>query len=187
MLIRGNSLLLRSPSGTAFDSGETITLMAIMQNRHLSSALKADFIRALLSKELPALGSSDGMIGETGLDLHLYGRWVENARSREAANTRTVTEVAKCLRCDRGTIPGLMGLGLLRGTRTAVGLRLYDDSVRKFAQEYVSLASQAKCLGRSTRALMRRCESKGVQMLLVSVGRQAGPQPFVRVADLGNL
>jgi hypothetical protein len=176
--------LLRSPSGTAFDSGKTITLIAIMQNRHLSSVVKADLIRTLLSKELPALASSDGMIVKTELDLHLYKRWAENARSQEAGKTRTPTEVAKYLQCDRGTVPGLMGLGLLKGIRTAVGLRIYDDSLRQFNQEYVSLASQARRVGQSTRALMRRCEKDCVQMLLVPVVRRAGSQPFIRIADL---
>ena len=149
--------------------------------------IKADLIRALLSKEMPVLGSSDGMIGRIGLDLHLYKKWVESARSREAGNTRTPTEVAKCLQCDRGTVPGLISLGLLKGIRTPVGLRIYDDSLRHFNQEYISLVSQAKRLGTNTRALMRSCEKKGVRMLLVSVGRRARPQPFVRVADLRNV
>jgi hypothetical protein len=173
----------RPESGT----GKTITLAAIVRNRHHSPGVKADLVRALLSKQIPVCSNADGVIGGMRLDLHFYQKWVENAPSQAAGNTWTPIQVAKSLKCDRGAISGLMQLGLLRGSRATQGLRVDCDSVTKFAQEYVSLASHAKRCGTSTRALMRSCERNGVQMLLVPVVRQAGPQPFIRTADVASI
>jgi hypothetical protein len=185
---RGKLLsLVRSTVELEFGSVKIITVGAIMRNRHYSSGVKADFVRALLSKQIPAFGNENATIGEIRIDLYLYKKWVETAGSQAAGNTRTPTEVAKSLRCDRGTIPGLMQLGLLQGTRTPHGLRIDEDSATRFGREYVTLASYAKRLGTSTRALMRSCKQNGVYMLLVPVVRQAGPQPFIRVADLASL
>ena len=164
-----------------------ITMALIMQNRHHSPIVKADLVRALLSRDIPAFGNHGGGIGDILLDLHSYRRWLKDAQSRISGNRRSPTEVAKSLQCDRGAVTGLVQLGLLRGTSAPTGLQIDQDSVSQFAREYTCLASHATRYGTSTRALMRRCEQNGVQMLLVPVARRAGPQPFIRVADLARI
>jgi len=169
------------------EAGESITMAAIMRNRHHSPEIKADLVRAMLSKEVPVFGTADGNIGGMQLDFYLYRNWLGDAMRRAAGNARTPAEAAKALHCDRGAIPGLIQLGLLNGTKTPKGLRIDDESVTQFSKKYVSLAFHAKCFGTSTRALMRSCERAGVQMLLVPMMRRAGPQPFVRVADVETI
>jgi hypothetical protein len=172
----------RPASGT----DKTITLRDIIRNRHHSPSVKADLFR-LLSKQLPRFVNENGRIGDIRVDLDFHNKWVENAGSHAAANLRTPTEVARLFHCERGTIPSLVQLGRLQGTRTHHGLRIDDNSARQFGQEYVSLTSQAKRLGTSTLFLMRTCEQNGINMLLVPVVRRAGPQSFIRVTGLASI
>lgn len=141
-------------------------------------------MQAILAGEIALIGNTDGTFGGLLLDRPGYQAYVEDARVRAATrNAITPSEVAKVLGCDRGTVPGLMQLGLLHGTKSAVGLRITVESIEAFKGNYTSLASIAKEQGASSRALMQQCRDKEISLLLVSSTRKGGPQPFAAVSD----
>lgn len=109
-----------------------------------------------------------------------FQRLANDARARTDGNTRTPSEAAQHLECDPGSIPGLLGLGLLRGRRTPKGLRLTEESIAEFNEQYVSLASIAKTIGTSSRALMSFCENRDIPMVVAQKECKKRTQAFVR-------
>lgn len=93
---------------------ECITLRAVMQGHHDSLETKISVLQAILAGKIALIGNTDGTPGGLLLDGPGYQGFVEDARVRAAGNAITPTEVAKILECDRGTVPGLMQLDLLR-------------------------------------------------------------------------
>lgn len=166
---------------------ECITLRAVMQGHHDSLETKINVLRAVLSTRIALIGNADGTPGGLLLDGTVYQRFVEDARGRAAGNAITPTEVAKILGCDRGTVPELVQLDLLKGEQSPVGLRITEESVKAFKQQHVSLATLTKSVGIRSRILMKRCEDHGINMLLVPTRRKGCPQPFILIADMGRL
>jgi TniQ len=166
---------------------ECITLLGIMQGHHDSLETKMNVLRAVFSNEIASVGNADGTPGGLLLDGNLCKEFVEEARNRAAGNAITPAGVAKALGCDPGTVPGLVQLGLLHGIVTPVGLRITHMSVEAFKRQHVCLARVAKSERISSRALMKRCEEHGINILLVAKTRKGGPQPFISIADWRRL
>jgi hypothetical protein len=171
----------------AFSSGETISLLRIMDNRHRSPDLKADIVRAILSGEIAAVRNAGSRIATLQIEAAAFERWLKRTSDRQLADSRTPSEAAKDLQCDRGCIRSLLQMGLLRATKTCTGLRIESDSILSFRKQYASLVSYANQLHTSTRGLMARCTEAGIPLLSVRIARQAGPQPFIRVSDAMRL
>jgi hypothetical protein len=164
---------------------ETVTLRAVLCGNRNSSAIKLNVVRAVLSRNIAVLSNSDGTVG--GLVIHPagYQQIVADSRSSAAGNTKNPVEVARLLSCSRDAIPGLLKLSALQARVTPIGLRVSDESIAAFSREYISLSSIARVEQTSSRALMRRCQDRGIWMLLVPMPRQ-GPQPFIRKKDYMN-
>lgn len=169
------------------NTSDQFSLSRVMDHRHLAPTVKAALITGLLAGSIAVSGSVDGTISGIQLDSGEYKRFLIDVRSRTGDNSSTPTEVAVLLHCDPGTVSGLFDRGFLKGRRTPVGLRIDNDSVKRFASEYASLASCAKAYGTSTRALMEKCRAAQMELLLVSVRYRKAAQPFARRADLGRL
>jgi hypothetical protein len=159
------------------------TLREALCGRHDSTQTKVSVVRAILSGDLCVVGKVDGTVGGLVIDHNAYEAFVRRARNRDAGNSYTPREAAKILHCDAGTIPSLMEIGLLSGQKTATGLRIADNSIEEFKRIYVSLASVASGMQTTSRALRRRCEDVGIDLLLAPSGRKYGPQPFLRISD----
>jgi hypothetical protein len=166
---------------------ECIKLRQVIQGRHDAPETKMEVFRAILAGEISILGNADGTPGGLLLDALVYRGFVEDVCVRAAGNAITPTEVAKSLGCDRGTVPGLVQLDLLKGEHSHGGLRVTEKSIHAFKEQYVSLATLTKSVGLRSRSLMKRCEERGINMLLVPTRRKGGPQPFVRVDEAVRL
>jgi len=163
------------------------SLGRIMNNRHLSPTAKAALITGVLTGSIAVSGPVSATIDGIQIYSDDYKRFLSDMRKRTLGDSRTPTEVAAVLHCDRATVPGLFDGGFLTGSRTPLGLRVDNESVARFAAEYVSLASKAKLCGTSVRALMRKCERAGLHILIIAVKHRRTTQPFVRQADLHQL
>jgi hypothetical protein len=160
----------------------TVTLRTVLCGKRSSSEIKLDVVRALLSGNIAVLSNSDGTVGGLVIDRGAYEQASVDARSRAAGNTKNPGEVARLLSCSSDSIPGLVKLGALQARVTPAGLRVSDESIAAFSREYISLSSIARVEQTSSRALMRRCQDRGIRMLLVPMPRQ-GAQPFIRKTD----
>jgi hypothetical protein len=161
---------------------ETVTLHSILCGRYHSLEIKLSVVREVLSGKIALLGNSDGMVGGLVIDRGAYQQIVADTRSSAAGNTQSPGEVARLLSCSSDAIPGLVKLSALQARVTPVGLRVSDESSAAVSPAYTALASIAKVEQTSSRALMRRCQDRGIGMLLVPMPRQ-GPQPFIRETD----
>jgi hypothetical protein len=173
-----------SPKGTG---RECVTLRDVMQGHHDCLETKINILRAVLSNMIAIVGNADGTPGGLLLDGPLCRKSLDESRVRAAGNSVTPRRVAEVLGCDRGTIPGLVSMGLLQRSETPGAFRITNESVEVFKQNYVSLVSLTRSDGTSSRSLMKRCENHGINMLLVPTTRKGGPQPFIPIADTGRL
>jgi len=160
----------------------TVTLRTILCGNRISSDIKLNVMRALISRNIAVPSNSDGTVGGLLIDRAGYQQIVADARSSAAGNTKNPVEVARWLSCSRDAIPGLVKLCALQARVTPIGLSVSDESIAAFSREYISLSSFARVEQTSSRALMRRCQDRGIWMLLVPMPRQ-GPQPFIRKTD----
>jgi hypothetical protein len=165
---------------------EIVTLRSILCGRRDSLKIKLNVVRALLSKNIAVLSNSDGTAGGLMIGREAYEKVAADARTSAASDTKNPDEVARLLSCSRDAIAGLVKLSLLQAQMTPAGLRVSDESVAEFSRQYTSLSSIARVRQTSSRALMRRCEDRGIRLLLVPMPKQ-GPQPFIRKTDHAKL
>jgi hypothetical protein len=170
-----------APSVNAVDLPlrKCITFAIVARGWYGSVEAKANIVRAVLSGELPVVGNVDGTVEGLLIPYEEFQRFGNDARARTNGNTRTPSEAAQHLECDPGSIPGLVGLELLRGRQTPKGLRLTEQSIAEFKKQYVSLASIAKTIGTSSRALMSFCEKRGIPIVVAQKECQKRQQAFV--------
>lgn len=163
----------------------TISLQRIMNNRHPSPIIKAELVQRVLARKIRAkVNLPGGVVSGIQVDFAQYQEFLADVRKRVTGDTQNPTGAATSIQCDPGSIPGLIGMGLLSGRRTPRGLRITSESISQFKGSYVSLASQAKALGTSTRALMQRCQARGVELVCVPVKGRRRSQPFIKFSDL---
>jgi hypothetical protein len=124
--------------------------------------------------------------GERKLDQEQWKHLV-NENLRIPKTGKSPRDAAMRLHCDRKAIPGLVSLGLLTGSNTGSSLRITDDSIEVFNQEYIALAWIAASENTSTEKLVRLCNENGIDRLLPPTKRKKVPQPFIRVADKESL
>jgi hypothetical protein len=124
-----------------------------------SVEVKANIVRAVLSRELPVVGNVDGTVAGL-LVLHEgFQRIVHDERARANGDTRTMAEAARQLECDPGSIHSLVKRELLRARPVRKGVRVTEESIAEFKRRYVSLVSIARTIRTSSRALMRFCKT----------------------------
>jgi hypothetical protein len=176
------SRLFAAPVASVAD--EPVKLGDVMKNPHLSPGIKADLLERLASGKMAGAVTGGDKPSNMLIASEAYTRFLIETRSSDMGNSLSSVEAAQRLHCDRGAVAGLVAMGCVRGVKTPLGLRIAGDSVTEFAGQYVSLAFHASRLGTSTRALMRRYQRNGTESLNVPVRRKAGPQPFVKIADI---
>lgn len=169
------------------ESVEVISLREIVRNPHDSTEIKVSVVQSMISRDLNVIGNADGSTGGLLIGRKAYQTFVESVRVRAAGGASTPSQAAKALLCDTAAISGLIEMGLLEGSKVPTGLRITNTSIERFNLSFVSLASIARELRTSSRALMRRCAANGIEILLASAKRSCGPQPFIRVSDRSRL
>jgi hypothetical protein len=174
-------------SQVPLERAEAIPLRDVLCGHHDSTEVKVSVVQAIFSRDLNVVGSADKTAGGLLIERRAYKAFVQIARNRVAGNESTSREAAKVLVCDASTIPGLMKMGFLEGRKTPTGLRVTDESIEKFKQEFVSLASVARRMCSRSRALMRQCDEHSIELLLIPCGTNRGPQPFLRTSDAPRL
>ena len=182
-------LLSRAPAQKPVeDKGNgTLEFKALMCGHHDAPATKGDLVQALLCGDLAIVGNTNGSVAGLIIDGAEYHRLARAARSRAAGDTMPAYFVENQLNCDASTVPGLMKMGLLEGCVTSTGLRITSESISKFQSKYVSLASIAKPVGTSSRALMRICDANRIKVLMVPRAGRAVRQPFIQLSDRSKL
>lgn len=167
--------------------GQVIELSRIMQNRHHTPPMKAEVVRSILVGDLVAWRGDKTGMAALHVKAESFDRWMTDVSNRQLASCRTPVEAARELRCERGCIRSLLKSGHLRGSNTYDGFKIDGQSIVAFQAEYASLVSYARRFNTSTRSLMERCKTAGIDLLFVPLARRAGPQPFIRVSDGAHL
>jgi TniQ len=148
---------------------------------------KANIVRAVLSRELPVVGSVDGSVAGLLVSYEGFQRLAHDERARANGDTRTLAEAARQLDCDPGAIRSLVELELLRARPVRRGVRVTEESIAEFKRRYVSLVSIARTISTSSRALMRFCRNNSIRTVVAKRAYMNGPQAFVRANQTQKL
>ena len=160
---------------------KSLTIANIMAGTYGIVHIKANVIRAILSREIRVLGKIDNKLSGLLVPHEQCRIFVRNERVRVYGG-RTPEEAAESLKCNSESIGGLLKRGLLMGSRTLKGyVRITDESIADFGRKYLCIALLAKSMATSASALMAWCDEVNIPMITVSYGSQK--QGFVRIED----
>ncbi len=148
---------------------------------------KANIVRAVLSRELPVVGSIDGTVSGLLLPYEGFQRLAHDERARANGDTRTMAEAARQLECDPGLIHSLVELELLRARPVRKGVRVTEESIAEFKRRYVSLVSIARTIRTSSRALMHFCKNNSIPTVVAKRAYTNGAQAFVNANQTQKL
>jgi hypothetical protein len=143
----------------------------------------AEVVRAVLSRDLSVGTSIDGTVGGLLIPCEEFDCFVEKAHCRIFGKSRSSGRTARELCCESQTIPGLVASGLLASRKTPVGVRITEESIAEFKREYVRMASIAKALDTSSRALACFCEKNDISMVIIDRKRNHERRLLVRKID----
>jgi len=143
----------------------------------------AEVVRAVLSRDLSVGRSIDGTVGGLLIAREEFYCFVEKARCRIFGKSKSCGRASRDLCCGRDSIPGLVASGLLASIRTPAGVRITEESIAQFKREYVSMASIAKALDTSSRALECSCEKNDISVVIIDRKRNRGQRLLVRKKD----
>lgn len=164
---------------------DAITLRAAMAWEDLSIPARVSLLRAVLAGELKVEGKSGNHLG----DLHV-SRQAIRAFALLASNAqefRTALQVAKLVGCTEAAIPGLIRMGLLRGTTGMQGWIYEAESVETFRLKYRFLLDLAREERTTKDWLAKVCRVNRIGLLWTRSPRNAGKQPFIRAEDVEGL
>ncbi len=164
-----------------------VTFAIVACGRYASVAVKANIVRAMLSRELPVIGNADGTVKGLLLRHEEFHRLANDERARASGDARTPAEASQQLQCDPSSIPGLVEMELLRGELTRKGLRITEESIAEFKKRYVCLASIAKTIGTSSRALIGFCKNYEIPIVVAGRQWQKAKQGFVFRQEMRKL
>ena len=143
----------------------------------------AEVVRAVLSRDLSIGRSIDGTVGGLPIPCEEFYCFVEKARCRIFGKSKSCGRTARDLCYDRESIPGLIALSLLASKKTPVGVRISEESIAQFKREYVSMASIAKALDTSSRALESFCQKNDISVVIIHRKWNRGRRLLVRKKD----
>lgn len=178
--------LLAMPAVPVEAASEIVTFEQCMRMKLGGPQRKAEMIAGILSGTLQVIGEKATTIGS----IQLHKREIIEQAHESSANesgSRLLSEVAQRLDCDRLAIPWLVKQGFLSAVETNNALRIVEDTLLKFEQEFVSCAWIAKQIPTSSRAVVARCTQHGVELLLARRSGRESVQPFIKRADMSRL
>ncbi len=145
-----------------------------------SVAIKANIVRAVLSGELPVVGSVDGTVAGLLVSYEGFQRLAHDERARENRDTRTIGEAACQLECNTRSVRRLVELERLRATPTPKACRVTEESIAEFKKRYVSLLSIARATNSASWALQNICKRCNLPMLVARQSGKKSSQAFIR-------
>lgn len=168
------------------DAARTISLDGVMRWKLGDADFKADVVGALLEGQLVPTRPGTDDPSTISLDREEVRAYAgEQAAVR--TGLRSTVEASAMLGCDHGSILSLVERGHLEGERSGRGVRVREESLRVFAEEFVSCAWVASELGTSSVRLQRLCRESALPLLEVERRLDGRLQPFMRRADLPSI
>jgi hypothetical protein len=164
---------------TDLSSPKYVRFALVARGWYGSIEVKAKIVRAVLSRELPVVGSVDGTVTGLLLPYEEFQHLAHDERARANGDTRTLAEAARQLECDPGSIRSLVELEFVRARPVRKGVRVTEESIAEFKRRYVSLASIARTMNTSSRALMDFCKNNSIPTVVAKRAYTNGAQAFV--------
>ena len=142
----------------------------------LSAEGSASLVLALLNGEIKALGKTGDSPGQLIMDRRDIRRLVFNSRSEVLGTPPSTAEAASALRCEMKTVRTLVKTGLLDISGINSHFRVTGDSLDRFREKYVSLASLAKEYGSSSKRILKLFDQAGMETLRIERSVSGIPQ-----------
>lgn len=168
-----------------------VTLAEVFRRKLKYGAGKAEIVVAMLEGRLRVVGQQGSGVETLELVRDELDEFVSKARAAAFGSALTPTEVARTLDCCPLVVPDMVKKGYLQGHVVPAGLRVGAESVQDFTSQYRCMASLARELGGSSRAIGRRLAEVGVPALSfvrITPGRgEFARQLFIRHEDVPAL
>ena len=152
-----------------------------------SVEVKANIVRAVLSRELPVVGNVDGTVAGLLVSYEGFQRLAHDERARANGDTRTIAEAARLLECNTRSVRRLVELEWLRARPTPKAFRVTEESIAEFKKRYVSLLSIARTTNSASWALQNICKRCNLPMLVARQPGKKSSQAFIRAEQMQEL
>jgi hypothetical protein len=164
---------------TDLSSPKYVRFAIVARGWYGSVEVKANIVRAVLSRELPVVGSVDGTVAGLLVPYEEFQHLAHDERARASGDTRTLAETARQLECNTRSIRRLVELGWLRPRPAPKMLRITEESIAEFKKQYVSLVSIAKAINSRSWALKNFCKRCSLPMLVAKQPNHRSSQAFI--------
>lgn len=157
---------------------DCLTLKQVMKMKAGADAIKASFVRAMLSGKLLSIGSiNENVDGIQFTRSDVMQFMVES--KRDFFGLITVVAAAKQLHCDPLVVKNLYQEGILVGNQQSNGLFIQQDSLDVFGERYMSCAAIASKLNTNSSKIVSLCKRNMIALHLFPRAIGQNPQPFV--------
>ncbi|MFA6063610.1 MAG: TniQ family protein [Gallionella sp.] len=178
-----NSILSLAPM-IADIPEEATSLAQIMRRKFISPDGKANFIREILSHQIPSIGRNDEHLSDVYFRVDYVDRFIKSEQVIARDNTWSLSETAKYIHCDPILINSLIEDGYLDAVDVTTGRRITEESLMNFEAQYISLAKISKATKSSSTKLLSICEEKCIPLKIFERGYGKSKQSFIRKIDL---
>ena len=168
-------------------SPKCISFAIVARGWYGSVEAKSNIVRAVLSGELPVVGSVDGTVAGLLVSYEGFQRLAHDERARANGGTRTIAEAARELECNTKSVRRLVELGWLRARQTPKAFRVTEESIAEFKKRYVSLLSIARTTNSASWALQNLCKRCNLSMLVAKQPGKKSSQVFIRAEQRQEL
>jgi hypothetical protein len=139
---------------------------------------KAKLLVAVANGEITPKGRINRFIGSIILNRVAVQDFYRNLKTKDS-NTLLAKETARILGCDKEVPKSLVESGFLLGEFQPQGLRIYEDSVRVFAEKYIPCSKVAERLKTSSTSIINICKAYNCDLLQIGRGGKKSLQSFM--------
>lgn len=172
-----------APASAKTKGKDGVSLGEVMRLKLGSVAAKADVVQAVWEGEIPVIGLVGESLSSLILDKRAVDEVVVHKRATSGAPYLPIATAAEATGLDWVAVDDAVKKGLLSAVLEEGRMLVDAASVAAFNERFVSLAKLAKRLQTNGRTLKSWCDDHSWELVEVSRGPGAPPQPLMKKSD----
>ncbi len=169
-------------------TGPVVSLASVMRLKLRDSAAKGDVVAAVFDGRLVCAGLQGENLSGLMLDKNQVEDFVRIKRRETEGTTCSVADAAAETGLDRAVMAHAIEFGYFSASVYEGGsVRVSTSSVKRFNENFVSLARLAKERGTLARQLVHMCRERGLPVVELIRGGGASSQPILTKSNAAEL
>lgn len=165
---------------------EEITIAGAMRMSTGSADSKASIVSEVFTGKIPVIGRVSRKI--SGIVLHRKAvKQLVRSINLKITKTYSASEAAKILSMDFECVHWLAKNKYLDAVDGKQYLRVSEESVNRFKNEFISCSEIAKNTGSSTRGIVYKCKKYKIKLEYARRKNGRSPQPFVNRSSISKI